>query len=65
MTESLIGYARCFTVSTAQRHALAELGVEPERIYVDRGLTGTNRARPGRPSHGSSAKGRHPGGAEA
>lgn len=30
-----------------QIHALAELGVAPERIYVDKGLTGTNRPRPG------------------
>ncbi len=32
---------------TAQRNALAALGVAEERIYVDHGLTGTNRARPG------------------
>ncbi len=32
---------------TAQRAALAALGVEPERVYVDYGLTGTNRGRPG------------------
>jgi DNA invertase Pin-like site-specific DNA recombinase len=32
---------------TAQRDGLARLGVEPERIYVDHGLTGTTRARPG------------------
>jgi DNA invertase Pin-like site-specific DNA recombinase len=32
---------------TAQRDALTALGVAPERIYVDHGLTGTNRARPG------------------
>jgi DNA invertase Pin-like site-specific DNA recombinase len=46
----LIGYARCSTDAqdlTAQHDALAALGVEPERIYVDHGLTGTNRARPG------------------
>ena len=30
-----------------QRDALADLGVEPSRIYVDHGLTGTNRDRPG------------------
>ena len=50
MTETLIGYARCSTDRqdlTAQRQALAELGVAPERIYMDKGLTGTNRARPG------------------
>jgi DNA invertase Pin-like site-specific DNA recombinase len=46
----LIGYARCSTDTqdlTAQRDALTALGVERERIYVDHGLTGTNRARPG------------------
>lgn len=45
-----IGYARCSTENqdlAAQRSALAELGVAPERIYTDRGLTGRNRARPG------------------
>ena len=31
----------------AQQAALIELGVSPERIYTDRGLTGTNRSRPG------------------
>ena len=42
--------ARCSTDSqdlTAQRDALTALGVTPDRIYVDHGLTGTNRARPG------------------
>ena len=46
----LIGYARVSTDNqdlTAQRDALASLGVPHERIYVDQGLTGTNRARPG------------------
>jgi DNA invertase Pin-like site-specific DNA recombinase len=46
----LIGYARCSTVLqdlTAQREALAALGVPADRIYLDKGLTGTNRARPG------------------
>ena len=46
----LIGYARCFTVLqdlTAQRQALTALGVPDDRIYLDRGLTGTSRARPG------------------
>jgi hypothetical protein len=45
-----IGYARCSTALqdlTAQREILAELGVADDRIYVDKGLTGTNRARPG------------------
>ena len=47
---TLIGYARCSTDKqdlAAQRAALAELGVAPDRIYTDHGLTGTNRARPG------------------
>jgi DNA invertase Pin-like site-specific DNA recombinase len=46
----LIGYARCSTVLqdlTAQREALTALGVAEGRIYLDKGLTGTNRARPG------------------
>jgi Resolvase, N terminal domain len=46
----LVGYARCSTDAqdlTAQRDALTALGVTPNRIYVDHGLTGTNRARPG------------------
>ena len=45
-----IGYARVSTDGqdlTAQRDALAALGVDPDRIYVDHGLTGTNRDRPG------------------
>ena len=45
-----IGYARCSTDRqdlTAQRSALVELGVAPERIYTDHGLTGRARARPG------------------
>ncbi|MDE0101585.1 MAG: recombinase family protein [Bryobacterales bacterium] len=45
-----IGYARCSTDRqdlTAQRSALVELGVAPERIYTDHGLTGRTRARPG------------------
>lgn len=50
MTQTLIGYARCSTDKqdlTAQKQALEDLGVAPERIYTDHGLTGTNRARPG------------------
>lgn len=45
-----VGYARVSTTGqdlTAQREALSRLGVAPHRIYVDHGLTGTNRARPG------------------
>ncbi len=50
MTEFKIGYARVSTDAqdlTAQRDALAALGVTLDRIYVDHGLTGTNRERPG------------------
>ena len=50
MPKTLIGYARCSTDKqdlSAQREALTELGVTADRIYVDHGLTGTNRARPG------------------
>ena len=50
MTKALIGYARCSTDKqdlAAQRAALIDLGVAPNRIYVDHGLTGTNRSRPG------------------
>jgi DNA invertase Pin-like site-specific DNA recombinase len=45
-----IGYARCSTDRqdlTAQRQQLAALGVTVDRIYLDEGLTGTTRARPG------------------
>ena len=48
MSETLIGYARCSTDRqdlTAQRQALKDLGVAADRIYTDKGLTGTNRAR--------------------
>src|SRR6266702_4741582 len=50
MTETLIGYARCSTDAqdlTAQRDRLRELGVAEDRIYLDHGLTGTTRNRPG------------------
>jgi hypothetical protein len=50
MSALLVGYARCSTDQqdlTAQRDALLGQGVEAERIYVDHGLTGTNRERPG------------------
>ncbi len=45
-----IGYARVSTTGqdlTSQRDGLAALGVDQERIYVDHGLTGTTRLRPG------------------
>lgn len=44
------GYARVSTVDqdlTAQRDALTALGVDSKRIYVDHGLAGRNRDRPG------------------
>jgi DNA invertase Pin-like site-specific DNA recombinase len=50
MSALLVGYARCSTDQqdlTAQRDGLLGHGVEAERIYVDHGLTGTNRERPG------------------
>lgn len=49
MSFILVGYARVSTSSqdlTAQHLALGTLGVAVEHIYVDHGLTGTNRARP-------------------
>lgn len=50
MTAKRIGYARCSTAAQdldAQRAALAALGVSPEDVFTDHGLTGTSRARPG------------------
>jgi DNA invertase Pin-like site-specific DNA recombinase len=50
MASTRIGYARCSTDRqdlAAQRAALVALGVEPDRIYTDHGLTGSNRNRPG------------------
>ncbi len=46
----LIGYAGCPAVLrnlTARRQALAVLGVPDDRIYLDKGLTGTSRVCPG------------------
>ncbi|TFD30403.1 recombinase family protein [Cryobacterium sp. TMT1-19] len=50
MTGMLIGYARVSTNDqdlTAQKNALAALGVSLQKTFTDQGLTGTNRARPG------------------
>src|SRR5664279_2928079 len=53
MSGLLIGYARVSTDEqdlTAQRNALDALdalGVSADRVYVDHGLTGTKRDRPG------------------
>lgn len=46
----LVGYARCSTERqdiTAQRMILRELGVPDDRVYLDHGMTGHNRSRPG------------------
>lgn len=50
MAALLIGYARCSSDGqdlVVQRSGLAALGVTPDRIYVDHGLTGTNREQSG------------------
>lgn len=50
MNEIQIGYARVSTADqdlTSQRDSLLRPGVLDSNIYVDHGLTGTNRARPG------------------
>jgi DNA invertase Pin-like site-specific DNA recombinase len=50
MDETLIGYARCSTDEqdlTAQRQALPALGVPPDRVDIDHGISGTKRERPG------------------
>jgi DNA invertase Pin-like site-specific DNA recombinase len=50
MDGTLIGYARCSTDEqdlTAQRQALRALGVATDRIYIDHGMSGTKRERPG------------------
>ena len=49
MSALLVGYARWSTDQqdlTAQHDALLGLGVASDRIYVDHGLTGTNRECP-------------------
>lgn len=45
-----LGYARVSTDGqdlTAQTDALVALGVPPERVFTDKGMTGTRRDRPG------------------
>jgi DNA invertase Pin-like site-specific DNA recombinase len=47
---TLVGYARCSTVAqdlVGQQQILLELGVAKQRIYLDYGLTGRMRTRPG------------------
>jgi DNA invertase Pin-like site-specific DNA recombinase len=47
---STVRYAQCSTSSQdliAQRQQFTALGVPSERVYLDKGLTGTSRARPG------------------
>ena len=59
MSALLVGYARCSTDSqdlTAQHDAWLNPGVELERIYVDHGLTGTNRERPGLPEAAAACR---------
>ena len=49
MKQLLVVYARVSTERqdrTAQRNSLGALGVDADDIYVDHGLTGTNRDRP-------------------
>jgi DNA invertase Pin-like site-specific DNA recombinase len=50
VSELLVGYARVSTDAqdlTAQRDGLQALGVKPDRIDVDHGLTGSRRDQPG------------------
>jgi DNA invertase Pin-like site-specific DNA recombinase len=51
MNELVAGYARTVSTErqdlTAQRNGLRALGVGDDRIYVDHGLTNTNRHRMG------------------
>jgi DNA invertase Pin-like site-specific DNA recombinase len=46
----LVGYARCSTDKqdlAAQRQTLRGLGVSDDRVYLDHGMSGRNRKRPG------------------
>src|SRR5260221_8643907 len=61
MSGTLIGDARCSTDDqdlTAQRDRLRDLGVAERRIYLDHGLTGTNRHRPGLDQELAAVRGR-------
>lgn len=64
-----IGYTRVPTDEhdlPAEGEALLGLGVEPDRLFSDRGLTGTNRPRPGlREAIAASRARRHSGGDQA
>lgn len=47
---TMVGYARCSTDTqdlTAQESQLAAMGVAEDRIYTDKGVSGTRRDRPG------------------
>ncbi len=47
-----LGYARVSTAGqdlTAQTDALLALGVPADRVFTDKGMTGTRRDRPGSP----------------
>lgn len=49
-SELLVGYARVSTANqdlAARRVGLVGLDVDEKRVYVEHGLTGTNRERPG------------------
>ncbi len=69
MSALLVGYSRRSTDAqdlTAQRDGLTRLDVPTDRIYVDHGLTGTNRERPGlREALAACRAGRHAGGDQA
>jgi DNA invertase Pin-like site-specific DNA recombinase len=46
VTGTRVGYARCSTDEqdvTVQAEQLQALGVAPDRIYIDRGFSGTTR----------------------
>nr|WP_238393841.1 recombinase family protein [Rhodovulum sulfidophilum] len=68
MTDLRIGYARCSTDAqdlAAQRAELESLGVAPDRIYTDHGLTGQPRPAWTSSGVGCRARGRHAGCSQA